>query len=181
MHAAIGLGILVSELTHEAFRGRVLTFEEEPHWLDINKHKDIASKVQALRNAGWGGSSHCRYKPAWETYFERIQRRFAEVGERICGQPYPAPRIIFWNLRANTVGFPAQADAPNTQMLSGFSPALLKLVLSGADLVADETVVINPDGSSTITKEGPTPEQTVAQALADTAFDPVRLALSQIA
>ena len=66
-------------------------------------------------NGGHGGR--------WETAFERLQRRFAEVGQRVCGAPYAAPRIIFGNLRANTVGFPVAKDKPNVQQLSCFSPA----------------------------------------------------------
>ena len=111
---------------------------------------------------------------------ERLVRRFAEVGKAVCGEPYPAPRIIYWNLRGNTVGFPVQADAPNTQMMSGFSPSLLKLVLSGKDLVADEKEVVLPDGTTKKVREGPTPEETLRAALDDSAFDPVRLALAAV-
>jgi len=116
----------------------------------------------------------------WETAYERIGRRFAEVGVELCGEPYPAPRIIFWNLRANTVGFPVAKDAPNVQMLSGFSPALLKLVLSGSDLVADEEEITLPDGTKKLVRAGPTPEQTLRVALDDPAFDIVRLKLAQL-
>ena len=81
----------------------------------------------------------------------------------VCGEPYPAPRIIFWNLRSS-VGFPVAADTPNTQMISGFSPALLKLVVSGADLVAEEEEVVQADGTVKKVRTGPTPEQTAALA-----------------
>merc|ERR1719453_371604 len=77
-------------------------------------------------------------------------------------------------------GCPATADAPNTQMLSGFSPALLKLVLSGADLVAEEEEVVQPDGTTKVVRSGPTPQQTVRAALDDRAFDAVRLKLSEL-
>ena len=73
-----------------------------------------------------------------------------------------------------------QADAPNTQMLSGFSPSLLKLVLSGKDLVGDEKEVVLPDGTKKVVREGPTPEETVRAALDDAAFDAVRLALAGV-
>ena len=124
----------------------------------------------------------------WETAFERLQRRFAEVGQRVCGAPYAAPRIIFWNLRANTVGFPVAKDTPNVQLLSGFSPALLKLVVSGADLVGDEEevteTVVMPDGSiqttTKVVRSGPTPEQTLRTALDDAVFDAVRLRLAAL-
>jgi len=119
-------------------------------------------------------------KGSWETHHERIQRKFAEVGVDICGQPYPAPRIIYWNLRSDTTGFPVQSDTPNTQMISGFSPSLLKLVLSGADLVADEREVVDEYGNTTIVREGPNPLATVRAALDDSSFDAVRFALSTI-
>ena len=131
-------------------------------------------------NGGHGGR--------WETAFERLQRRFAEVGQRVCGAPYAAPRIIFWNLRANTVGFPVAKDTPNVQLLSGFSPALLKLVVSGTDLVGDEEevteTVVMPDGSiqttTKVVRSGPTPEQTLRTALDDAVFDAVRLRLAAL-
>merc|ERR1719263_962921 len=116
----------------------------------------------------------------WETHHERLTRRFAEVGKAVCGEPYAAPRIIYWNLRGDTVGFPVKADAPNTQMISGFSPALLKLVLGGKDLVADEKEVVMPDGTTKKVREAPTPEETLRAALDDSAFDPVRLALAGV-
>merc|ERR1711988_1114635 len=117
---------------------------------------------------------------SWRPAFERLSQRFAEVGRTICGEPYAAPRIIFWNLRGKTVGFPVAKDTPNTQMLSGFSPALLKLLISGKDLVAEEEEVVAPDGSVKIVKSGPTPEQTFRAALDDSAFDVVRLKLSEL-
>merc|ERR1719506_1955333 len=116
----------------------------------------VFSDMQFNQAGCLGASSHGGYygrprPPAaargWETHYERLERRFAEVGRAVCGQPYAPPRIIFWNLRAS-VGFPVQKDAPNTQMLSGFSPALLKLVLMGAELViAEETEEVMADGT----------------------------------
>jgi len=214
MEVAIGLGILVSELSHAAFRNRVLTFESRPSWVDLSECGSIREKVAAVERAPWGGSTDfaaacerilaaaevAKLKPdeipdlvvfsdmqfdeagghgRWETHFERIQRRFAEVGMAICGEPYAAPRIIFWNLRSS-VGFPVAKDAPNTQLLSGFSPSLLKLVLAGADLVGEEEKVVQADGSVKVVKSGPTPAETLRTALDDKAFDAVRLKLAAL-
>lgn len=202
MEVAIALGLLVSELTHPAFRHRALTFESRPQWVSLPEGGTILERVRAMQAAGWGGSTNfeaacerildaaqrVQLKPdevpdlivfsdmqfdearggahygaaSWETHHERLTRRFAEVGVAACGVPYAAPRIIYWNLRGDTMGFPTQANAPNTQILSGFSPSLLKLLLSGQDL------------------KGPTPAETVQAALGDAAFDPVRLALSKV-
>ena len=96
------------------------------------------------------------------------------------GDAYACPRLIFWNLRGNTVGFPVAKDAPNVQMLSGFSPALLKLVVTGADLVAEEQEVVQSDGTVKVVKSGPTPEETYRAALDDRDFDVVRLKLAEL-
>mmetsp|Transcript_15086 Transcript_15086/g.36772 ORF Transcript_15086/g.36772 Transcript_15086/m.36772 type:complete len:673 (-) Transcript_15086:394-2412(-) len=116
----------------------------------------------------------------WETHLERIRRRFAEVGRKVCGEAYPAPRIIFWNLRANTKGSPATSESENVQLLSGFSPSLLKLVLTGADLVGDEVEVEMSDGTTKVVKQGPTPFETLRKALDGEAFDVVREVISRV-
>ena len=108
-----------------------------------------------------------------ETMHDLIKRRFAEAGKEICGRPYGIPKIIYWNLRANTVGFPVQANAPNTQLLSGFSPSLLKLLLDGESLGTEE---VTPDG--TIINKGITPEETLRKALDDENYDSIRSILS---
>lgn len=62
------------------------------------------------------------------TNFEEIERKYHEAG-------YVRPKIVFWNLRANTVDFPVpNENVPNTSLVSGFSPALLELFLDGHDI-----------------------------------------------
>ena len=213
MEAAIGLGILTSELAAPAFRDRVLTFEAKPRWVDLSGCGSLRSKVEALAAAPWGGSTDfaaaCEHILAavqaarlsadeipdllvlsdmafdeahgeghvasWATHHERLQRRFAEVGVAVCGQPYPPPRILYWNLRAAGAGFAAAADAPGTQLLSGFSPAMIKLVLAGHELVLEEETLVTAER-----RGGPTPLQTLRAALDDAAFHPVRSALSAL-
>ena len=108
-----------------------------------------------------------------ETMHDVITRKFARAGMEICGKPYRAPKIIYWNLRGDTKGFPVQANTPNTQILSGFSPSLLKLLLNGESMVQEQ---INPDGSITTTDI--TPLQTLRNALDDPRYDPIRVILS---
>ena len=65
----------------------------------------------------------------WETHHENIVRKFRQAG--IAFDP---PKIIYWNLRSNTIGFPIQANTPNTIMISGFSPKLFKHILMANNL-----------------------------------------------
>jgi hypothetical protein len=109
-----------------------------------------------------------------ETMHDVIKRRFAEAGVEICGRPYPAPKIIYWNLRGDTRGFPVQENTPNTQMLSGFSPSLLKLLLDGEPMVVEE---VAEDG--TVTQRKITPEETLRKALDDERYNRIRAVLSE--
>ena len=61
-----------------------------------------------------------------ETFYDSMERKYAETGERLWGTPFKPPHILFWNLRSTT-GFPCLSSQKNVSMMSGFSPALLNL------------------------------------------------------
>jgi hypothetical protein len=64
--------------------------------------------------------------PEWETQHEELCRLFKKANPE-----YVVPRVIFWNLRGDTRDFPVQSDTPGVDLVSGFSPNLLKLFMSG--------------------------------------------------
>lgn len=99
----------------------------------------------------------------WETQYEKLQWAFRAAGIQACGEPYDVPCIVFWNLRSNTPGYPVTSSQKNTQLVSGFSAGLLKIVM-GANKLPEKT----------------TPEETVRVVLDDANFDDVRRALSGI-
>jgi len=112
----------------------------------------------------------------WETHHQRIVRRFKEEGIRTCGEEWPAPHIIYWNLRGGTTGYPAQGDTPNVTMLSGFSPSLLKLLLDGEPLEADGCTV---DENGDPVKVPNNPYSTLRKALDDADYNKVRKVLHE--
>ena len=65
-----------------------------------------------------------------QTTLEHIQKMFADLS-RETSVEYPTPRIIFWNVRADTTGYPASSSSTGVQMLSGYSPSLMESVMSG--------------------------------------------------
>jgi hypothetical protein len=75
-----------------------------------------------------------------QALFNRIAEMFANTGNDICGEPYPVPKIVFWNLR-QTQGFPTSSSDENSIMVSGGSDALLNDICeSGLDAITS----INP-------------------------------------
>lgn len=163
MEVAIALGILLSELTHPAFRDHLITFHESPAWVKLTG--DLADKVHQTQGASWGMSTNLEkvfdliltvvqaHKLKQEdipdlAIFSDMQFDVAVGGgyqthlERVKAKfrmiGLEAPRIVFWNLRAAT-GFPAEADSGNVVMLSGYSQSLLKYVLEDTPLPVEPT------------------------------------------
>ena len=58
MDVSIALGILVSEVSHPAFRDKVLTFESSPKWHDLSDENNFVGKAKSLSEAPWGGSTN---------------------------------------------------------------------------------------------------------------------------
>jgi len=57
------------------------------------------------------------------TAFEMIESLYHDNG-------YVMPKIVFWNLRSSGKNIPTESNIENVALVSGFSPAILKSVLS---------------------------------------------------
>jgi hypothetical protein len=110
--------------------------------------------------AGGWEQAHPPRQSTWETHHERIVRRFKEEGLRVFGKEWPAPHIVYWNLRGDTNGFPAKGHTLGVTMLSGFSPSLMKVLLDGDSI--------------------PTPYSGLRKVLDDKEFDNVREILNSL-
>ena len=97
----------------------------------------------------------------WKTHVEMIREAFQREGEKVwgAGNGWKAPRIVIWNLRADYRDFHAKADEEGVVMLSGWSPAVLR-VLQGEQGVTVQT-----------------PLQALRAQLDDSRYDAVRAAL----
>jgi hypothetical protein len=93
----------------------------------------------------------------WQTHIQMIRENFRRAGEDMwgVGNGFLPPRIVIWNLRAEYNEFHAKADAEGVVMLSGWSPALFKVL-------QEEGVQIR------------TPFQALRAQLDDEMYDPVR-------
>lgn len=58
LYNAIGLGIRTSELTHPAFRNKILTFDSMPKWVNMDDCETFWHKVHKIKEAAWGTSTN---------------------------------------------------------------------------------------------------------------------------
>ena len=156
MDAAIALGLYVSDKNTGPFKDMFLTFTDQSKFVHLNG--SLQSKWQQMQRADWSGStnlesafdqilsvavnrqiapdqmpkvllilSDMQFNQACrghnDTAMRMIQRRYEAAG-------YTVPNIVFWNL-CNHSSVPATFDQSGTAMISGFSPSIMKAVLSG--------------------------------------------------
>lgn len=70
---------------------------------------------------------------AVETFYETIRSSFEIAG-------YTIPKLVFWNVNANPGNFPVVHNTPNTCMISGFSPNILKYI------TGEQDEILSPEG-----------------------------------
>lgn len=160
MEVAISLGMYISERNEGAFKDMFMTFSSTPQ---IQKLLGpISDRYTQLARAEWGMSTnlYSAFKTIlnqavkfnipqdempskililsdmeFDTAIrgERNNSALSMIDEMYEEAGYVKPGVIFWNLNANGGNFPARFDESGTALISGFSPSILKSVLSNPD------------------------------------------------
>ena len=159
MEVSIGLGLYISERNEGPLKDLVLTFSDEPQFHKI-EGATLTERVTNLSRANWGMNtdlnktfnvllkraiagnvaqedmptklliiSDMEFDQACgrRTNFDLIKAAYAESG-------YEMPGIIFWNVNGRLGNVPVKANTPNTALVSGYSPSIIRSVLGGDDL-----------------------------------------------
>uniref|UniRef100_A0ACD5YRE4 Uncharacterized protein n=1 Tax=Avena sativa TaxID=4498 RepID=A0ACD5YRE4_AVESA len=159
MDVCVALGLLVSELTDDPWRGRVITFSEHPEIHRITGDT-LSEKVNFIRAMDWGMNTD--FQAVFDKILEvavgaalpaeRMVRRvfvfsdmeFDQASAHLWETDYEAivrkfseagygaavPEIVFWNLR-DSRAVPVMSGQKGVALVSGFSKNLLKLFLDG--------------------------------------------------
>ena len=159
MDVCISLGLYISERNEGPFKDAFVTFSSSPQLQYLKG--TLTERYHQLQSADWGMSTdlEATFKmilntaikhsvPANEmptcilimsdmqfnqacnsrhTALQMIATEYAQSG-------YEMPKIVFWNLNARGSNFPVQVKDANTALVSGFSPSILKSVLSGKNM-----------------------------------------------
>ncbi|WJX88013.1 hypothetical protein P8452_70142 [Trifolium repens] len=157
MEVSVALGLLVSELSDEPWKGKVITFSANPQ-LHVIQGDDLQSKVDFVKRMKWGMNTD------FQKVFDRIldvavngnlkedqmikrifvfsDMEFDQASANSWETDYQAitrkyrkkgygsavPQIVFWNLRDSTAT-PVPATQKGVALVSGFSKNLLTLFL----------------------------------------------------
>ena len=131
----------------------------------------------AFQEQSYYGSSSSSNKVEWSTMHEKIVAMFHDLGMRMDGAPRPAPKIVFWNLRSDTVGYPAEATQPGVVTMSGYNPSLMKFFLTG-QLDGEEVEVVDEEtGEIKTVRREITPLESFKNVMSDSRLDLVRAKL----
>jgi len=157
MHVALSLGMYVATKTKGAFNGLYLTFSSNPVLRKINSTNVIDAYYEVM-GANWGMATDvelamqlvldtakkgkvsqddmpkyililsdmqfngCTNYIGNPTAQKMFKKQFEDAG-------YEVPNIIYWNLK-DYDNVPVKFDKAGTALVSGFSPSILKAVLS---------------------------------------------------
>ncbi|XP_004310235.1 PREDICTED: uncharacterized protein LOC101311350 [Fragaria vesca subsp. vesca] len=157
MEVSVALGLLVSELSEDPWKGLVVTFSESPQ-LHLVQGESLKEKTDFVREMDWGMNTDFQkvfdlvlkvavkgcLKP--EHMVKRVfvfsDMEFDEASAnnwetdyemiekkfRQAGYGDAIPQLVFWNLR-HSRSIPVPGNQKGTALLSGFSKNLLKLFM----------------------------------------------------
>ncbi|XP_057448092.1 uncharacterized protein LOC130739727 [Lotus japonicus] len=169
MEVSVALGLLVSELSVEPWKGKVITFSENPQ-LHLIKGDDLYSKTRFVRNMDWGYNTNFqkvfdlilevavngnlkedqmikRIIVFSDMEFDQASANSWETDYQVITRNYnekgygsAVPQIVFWNLR-DSKATPVPATQKGVALVSGFSKNLLTLFLDNEGDISPEAAM----------------------------------------
>ena len=167
LDVAVSLGLYLADKNEGKFKDTFLTFSGSPELLHLKGN--IVQKVQQMVKSNWamntdlvkamdkilkvakeGGVPQSEMPQMLlilsdmqfdqcarfdDSAMQMIARKFEAAG-------YEMPKIVFWNLNAHD-NVPVKYDARGVALVSGFSPVIMKAVLSGdTDQFTPESIMM---------------------------------------
>jgi hypothetical protein len=164
MEVAVSLGLFLSELYPESkFYRKFITFSAEPKLQEV-QGENLFERINNLSNSHWDMNTNlqsvfslllnestmedhpdvvlilsdmqfdsaCRPEGVYltgvnHTNLDEIEMRYREMGIK-------RPRLVFWNLREQTVDFPTTSQVSDTALISGYSPNLIQTLLEEGEI-----------------------------------------------
>jgi len=163
MEVSIALGLYISERNDGIFKNAFITFSTDPKMQYILGNS-LKNRVDQLSRADWSMTTDLKKTfevilnkaKAYRLTKEQMPTMILILSDmqfdQACGRSgddvtlmtgirqqyfdagYKIPKITFWNLRASTDNVPVKFDKAGTALVSGYSPSILKSLLSGNEM-----------------------------------------------
>ncbi|XP_059317566.1 uncharacterized protein LOC132068104 [Lycium ferocissimum] len=169
MEVSVALGLLISELSEEPWKGKLITFSSNPEF-HIVKGKNLSKKTNFIRRMAWGGNTDfqkvfdkilevaVKGKLSEEKMIKRVfvfsdmefdqasmnpwETDYQVIQKKFKKNGYKkVPEIVFWNLR-NSVATPVPCNQEGVALVSGFSKNLVTLFLEEGGIMSPEAVMM---------------------------------------
>ncbi|KAF7125037.1 hypothetical protein RHSIM_Rhsim12G0020100 [Rhododendron simsii] len=169
MEVSVTLGVLISELSEEPWKGKLITFSQNPT-LQMVLGDDLRSKTDFVRRMEWGMNTNFQQvfdlilevavdaKLTEEQMIKRVfvfsHMEFDQASARPWETDYQAivrkfgekgygssvPEIVFWNLR-DSRATPVPRNQKGVALVSGFSKNLMTMFLEESGALNPEAVM----------------------------------------
>lgn len=157
-HVAISLAAYCASKNKGAFRGVFMSFAEEPTLGVVDVEGSLASIYWRIRGSQVGYTTN--FNEAFDILLKHAKKHnvpqeempefilvpsdmqfneasgnrttnFQEIRNSYEDAGYQMPNLVFWQMNGRIQSVPVRADTNGAVLVSGFSPAILKSVLSG--------------------------------------------------
>ncbi|KAK4707946.1 hypothetical protein R3W88_028871 [Solanum pinnatisectum] len=165
MEVCVALGLLISELSDEPWKGKLITFSRNPEFHMV-KGKTLSEKTNFIRRMDWGGNTafqkvfdkilevavrgNLSEEQMIKTFFVFSDMEFDETSASPWDTDYQGiqrkfkkkgyykvPEIVFWNLR-NSKATPVPSNQQGVALVSGFSKNLVTVFLEEGGILSPE-------------------------------------------
>lgn len=163
IQVSVSLGLYIAERNNGPFKNCFVTFSERPT-MQVVSGRTLSERVQSVSSADWGMTTnlngtfdailaHAKRNRVSQddmpnvvlilsdmefnagvdpnsTAMEHVRSAYSAAG-------YEVPKVVFWNLSARPGNVPVTFQENGTALVSGFSPAIMKSLLSGKDFTPE--------------------------------------------
>lgn len=161
LSVANALAIYFAERSSGQFKDTYITFSSRPQIVDFSNANSLREKIEiaanhcevantnieatfdlilqtAIRNEMTQDDMPQNVLVLSDLEFDQMtsgrtdKRLFEELADRYKAHGYKLPRLVFWNIMSRTGTIPVKENEAGVALVSGFSPAIVKMVLSNS-------------------------------------------------
>jgi len=175
MDVAVSLGLYLADKNSGAFKNIALTFSDRPAFVVLDPNTSILARRSKLMHSQWSMStdldaafqgvlnhavsnsvpqgdmpkyvlvlSDMEFNSGGSYYASKRVSQRVEDAYKAAG--YEMPNIVWWNIQSRGDNVPVKFDEKGMALVSGFSPSIVKSVLSASQIdpvsILRETVMV---------------------------------------